>query len=323
MKIVKNIFKGIGIFFTSLITLIVITLILLVLFRGAMYDDFYKNGKKTDVKIQGLDANYCPQGLDYDKDTNMYFFSGYMTTKEASRIYIYDYNNQSSKLINLANEDSSIFKGHIGGIAVKDNYVYLSNDQEILTINKERLINAENESVVTIDSRLKVNNEASFVFAGQDKLWVGEFYMKGKYETAESNHYTYNGEEFKAIVEGFDYDSTKTNGVSETSSVKISIPKKVQGFCITDSGKIALSISYAIVNSQLLIYDNVFETQSPKDNHYYLDKGNLLQDIAVMPMTEDLDYHNGKIYINFESASKKYKLGNIYPSKNVYTYDIK
>ena len=106
--------------------------------------------------------------------------------------------------------------------------------------------------------------------------------------------------------------STKTNGISETSSVKISIPKKVQGFCITDSGKIALSISYAIVNSQLLIYDNVFETQSPKDNHYYLDKGNLLQDIAVMPMTEDLDYHNGKIYINFESASK-----------NVYTYDIK
>ena len=53
MKIVKKIFKGIGIFFTSLITLIVITLILLVLFRGAMYDDFYKNGKKTDVKIQG------------------------------------------------------------------------------------------------------------------------------------------------------------------------------------------------------------------------------------------------------------------------------
>lgn len=85
----------------------------------------------------------------------------------------------------------------------------------------------------------------------------------------------------------------------------------------------SFTISYAIVNSQLLIYDNVFETQSPKDNHYYLDKGNLLQDIAVMPMTEDLDYHNGKIYINFESASKKYKLGNIYPSKNVYTYDIK
>ena len=88
MKIVKNIFKGIGIFFTSLITLIVITLILLVLFRGAMYDDFYKNGQKTDVKIQGLDANYCPQGLDYDKDTNMYFFSGYMTTKKL-REYIF------------------------------------------------------------------------------------------------------------------------------------------------------------------------------------------------------------------------------------------
>ena len=43
MKIVKNIFKGILIFFTSLITLIVITLILLVLFRGAMYDDYYSS----------------------------------------------------------------------------------------------------------------------------------------------------------------------------------------------------------------------------------------------------------------------------------------
>ena len=59
MKIVKNIFKGIGIFFTSLITLIVITLILLVLFRGAMYDDFYKNGKCMIVSA-GLGEHTVP-----------------------------------------------------------------------------------------------------------------------------------------------------------------------------------------------------------------------------------------------------------------------
>ena len=39
------------------------------------------------------------------------------------------------------------------------------------------------------------------------------------------------------------------------------------------------------------------------------------------PMSEEVDYIDGKVYISFESAGKKYKSINVFRQENVLAFD--
>ena len=45
---------------------------------------------------------------------------------------------------------------------------------------------------------------------------------------------------------------------------------------------------------------------------YYFDSTNLVSDLSAPPMSEGIEYHDGRIYISEEAASNKYIFGKLY-----------
>lgn len=319
MNIVKKTFKWIGITLGSLIALIVITILLLIACRGAMYSTFYSKSEKL-VALPGLDQKFCQQGLAHVPEDDTYIFSGYMTDGTSSKLFITT--GEETKELVMAKADGSNYTYHLGGVAVHNDFVYLTGNKAIDVISYDTIKNAEDGSTVKVEYSKKVDNNCSFIFADDYYLWVGEFYRPGVYETDESHHYTSNGETFKAIAEAYEYDETTSTKISNKKSLTLSLPDQVQGLCMTDSGKFVISISWSIFHSRLVTYEPVLNTQTPEDSHYYLYSSAIVENIANFPMSEDIDYHDGKVYISYESATKKYRMFNIYPTRNVYSYQV-
>lgn len=111
-----------------------------------------------------------------------------------------------------------------------------------------------------------------------DKLYVGEFYRKGNYETNPLHHVTTNnGTQNKAFVYEYSLSTSSEFGVSKLSASNLpedmkvpkiqyiySIPDKIQGFARikentensnTNTGKLVLSQSWGLPNSTLYYYD--------------------------------------------------------------------
>lgn len=317
MIVVKKVFKWIGITLGSLVAMIFVTLLLLVSCRGAMYSQFYSKAEKL-VDIPGTEQKFCQQGLAYEPTDNTYIFSGYMTDGTSSKLFVTT-ENETKELI-LAKANGSNYTQHLGGVAVHNDLVYLTGDKAIDVISYETIKKAKNGSTIKVEYSKKCERSYAFIFADDYYLWVGEFYRPGNYETDESSHFSSKGETFKAIAEAYEYDETTMTKLAEKKSLTLSLPEQVQGLCMTDSGKIVVSISWSIFNSRLITYEPVLNTQTPDDSHYYLYSSAIVENIATFPMSEDLDYHDGKVYINYESASQKYRMFNIYPTYNVYSY---
>jgi len=55
---------------------------------------------------------------------------------------------------------------------------------------------------------------------------------------------------------------------------------------------------------------------------WYLDNEALISKMNAPSMSEEIVFNNGRIYILFESASKKYKVFNRKQLKNVYSLPI-
>lgn len=328
----------------SVVILFLVTVLVLCCVRVPMYRTFL-NRAETEVLIPGLDAPYCPQGLAYVAKDQTYLFTGYMTDKTASRIYVVNAEEKVG-MVTLENIDGTPFLGHAGGIAVHNDSIYIATDQQVYMLPYQEIVQkAYEETTVSIvmDCSFPVHNEASFVFANEEGLWVGEFYLKGKYETDVSHETTTkDGSISHAWIECFPF--AKEDGTDEDTALPyhlhsllpshiLTIREKVQGFAMDDAGCYYLSCSYSIKHSYLYRYRALEDTEKTAPDRttiiseknipvFDLDSTRLLEKTRVMPMSEDLDYADGKIYINFESACKKYRLFNIYPTKHVMSYKI-
>ncbi len=343
MFIIRKILKICFSFIGSVLGILIVAILALLCLKTPIYRTFL-NSAQNEVKIPGLSEPYCPQGLDYVEEDNLFIFSGYMTDKTSSRIYLNDYDNKVG-MVSIPNYNDKTFTGHVGGIAVHDDYVYLSNSKKIYVLSysaiKDNCYKPLSEQEELEMTAFSVNSNASFVFSNHESLWVGEFYMSQKYETDPSHHFeTSDGSVNCAFVE--QYLFAKNDGSDEAEALQyglhsltpqriLTLPQKIQGFAIDDEGRIYLSESWSIYHSYLHIYNALSDTQEADRiiciNESYipvfdLNSTNRIKKIRVMPMSEDLDYANGKIYINFESACKKYRLFNIYPTSSVMSYSV-
>lgn len=329
MKKTRKVFVILCIIFSSLFLLL--SFATLFYFYADSYDDFFARAEKS-VNIPGIEDGFTQQGFTYVRGEDIYAFSGYMNNSSLpSRIYFVDSADQTVKYVTLKFKGEDYF-GHAGGLAFYENLFWLAGtDGIVYTFYLSDCLNAENGGAVDIKDSFNVGNNADFCSVVNNTLYIGEFYRAGNYETDKSHHIECADGINKALVYSYEIDENSFGGVqSLVPNSALSIPNLVQGMTITDSGKIVLSTSYSIPNSTIYVYKNVFSKQAEKsiliENNlvplYVLDSEVLEEKISAPCMTEDLDYVDGKVYISFESACKKYSLFVREQVPNVYSIKI-
>lgn len=283
------------------------------IFKYAIYSDFY-NVRENLGTIPGLNDGFTPQGICVNEENEVYLMTGYQKDHTSSRIYITngdDYN----RYVLLLKEDNTPFTQHNGGIATTNDKVYISTDSKIYILDLNVLLNKETKTMI-MDTYVEVNNEASFVFSNDEHLYVGEFTGAGSYSTNHSiqtNDGTYN-----AILTKYSLSDLAT------PLCIYSIRDKVQGMAMNEEGDIVLSTSYGLKDSMFYKYDNENITDPKKTFEgvplYYLD--NPSKTLKAPPMSEDMDYSNGKWITYTESACDKYVFGKFFFATYFYGFTL-
>lgn len=320
----------------SLKVLIIVSSIVVVLFSAVMIYYFgasyplYEKYVNEEFKIPGLNDGFTPQGFDYNDVSESYLISGYMKDESASRIYIVK--NEDVKFVTLT-VDGKDFTGHMGGITSYGNCVWISSEKKVYRFDLNNVIMAKNGDKVNVIDYFETNNGADSILAKDGMLWVGEFYKKGKYDTESSHHIlTKSGETNYAITFCYEINENEEYGIKSTTPIKgISTPSQVQGMEILDDGKIVFSTSYSIPSSHLLIYKSILQIEHVEDvlidgnsiPVYVLSSSDLVCDIKAPSMSEEIVLKDNKLFILYESASKKYKLVNRTRIDKVHVLDIK
>ena len=320
------------------ITLLVVGLVLLTLvaaviiyYFGITYP-YYNSIKQVEFEIPGLKEKFVPQGFDFDEETSNYFISGYMSNETSSRLYFLPEETPTDyKYVTLTVEGVD-HVGHLGGVAVGENYVWVASDKVVYRINKAEILNAENKAEIEIVDHFTPGNGADSITIYDNKLWVGEFYMKDKYETPTAHHIEVeDGETNRAIAYCYEIDETKPYGIAETNPIAgLSLPDKVQGFDFTADGKIILSTSFSIPKSHIYIYENALtddnkinvEIESGNIPVYKISSSKLTKDIEAPSMSEEVVVKEGRLFVLYESACSKYKFVNRTRIDNVHSISI-
>ncbi len=308
------------------VVLVLLATAVLIYYFGASYPEYDKT-KQIEFSIPGLNENFVPQGFNYDEVSDTYLISGYMADGTASRIYRVKGNDKTSLGFVCLKDGESLHKGHMGGITSHGDTVWIASNGKVYRTNKTQVLSGESGSSVNAIDNFDPKNNSSFITAFDGKLWVGEFYRSGNYETDES-HYLKVDEKVtnKALAFSFVIDEGAQYGISSlTPTMALSLPNQIQGINFTSDGKVITSSSYSIPDSHITVYKDVFTsdylTQMTVDGNvlpvYVLKSQNLLRDVSAPAMSEEIVVKNDRIYILYESACSKYKLVNRTRTTNV------
>lgn len=287
----------------GILALVILVLGALNVAKFMIYSEYY-SAKDNLCKNPGLSDGFVCQGICSVDGTDKILVSGYMKDKTPSRVYVTDTDNDSY-YVELSRSGKE-FTGHAGGISMNGDTVYIANGSRLYSFPLTALLDASEGQTVEIGEGVEVNNSASFCYADDKYVYVGEFHDGGKYvtehpyETAEGTHY--------AIVSRYTHDDL-------TAPDKIySIRDKVQGICFTPDGKVVMSTSYGLKDSHYYVYNEADARDSGEvlDGApvYYLEE--CQKDIKGPAMAEGLDYLDGKIITLTESASDKYIFGKFF-----------
>lgn len=314
-------------------------------------------------------ANYEVKNEDSgeaSKKIQSYFFvSAYMTDGSPSRIYVTGEDTGYVGYVTMKTESGEDFYGHCGGVAINNNptssyysyytlwvtsdsYVYCAKASEEYvkakkSIAQEIIEKAAEHGSVQFTASFKANCNASFCYyyddpsqssITYDRLYVGEFYRPGNYETDKSHRLkTPNGYNNTAFMYEYTVNTTSKFGLTTLSNntskpvtgenvvPKInyifSLPEQVQGVAWSDrtsysanNGILVLSQSYGLANSHLLCFDYSSVTSTAKRKRYNEvseDKTNFVYDGVFtnnVPYTDDtlyvyfVDKNDGEAFIN-------------------------
>lgn len=295
--------------------------------------EYYANSEKAFI-IPGLSDGMVHQGLAYDSENGVFFITGYRPDKKASQVSLVSRaDGKEMKRINLANEDGTAFTGHVGGITLHGDYVYVADSKGLVIFNKADFTAAKSGDSVSAAGLFKTYTEndrlhVAFTHVEGDKIYVGEFYREANYPTPDSHKYkTAAGDETNALIIAYKLDPSAPFGISDKIEFAYSVTSLVQGMCFDAEGKIYLSTSYAVAFSHIYRYDEpvregevtVLGQTVPR---YVLDRSSLGCDIKLAPMAEEIVIVDGKIYTMCESATNKYIFGKFTSAKYCYATDL-
>ncbi len=294
------------------------------------YGYFFQNAK-AEFAIPGLWTNFVPQG--YDKlDDGSYLISGYDKSDDApSSLYIV--NDGKSERVNLYNADGSAYVSHAGGVTHFKDFVYVAyNTGEDITYCDMFLLSdvLDGDGKATKADTVPLPNRISYCSVYGNRLYAGAFYRDGSQYLTPENHQltTPAGDKNTALMMVYALDETTGKPTSDKPELVYSTTSNVQGMCLTDNGEIVLSTSWSIYPSELFVYD--LETASKGEWDYngekiplvYLDAACLSQSIVCPPMSEELVYQDGRVYILTESACMKYLYGKLTSGNFLYSIPL-
>ena len=293
--------------------------------------DFYSNSTAA-LLIPDLSEDFIPQGIAYDSSREIIFITGYMSNGKSSPIYAFD--KKSGKLrkkILMKTETGEDFVGHAGGLSVYEDHVYIagSTDACMYSFAIEDILNAEDGSSLQIKHWVSLKNgedylRVSFTSVDDECLYAGEFHKGLLFYTNKSHKVEYDGTKQKAYLFGFSLDE---NGNAVPKRV-YSIPDDVQGACFT-SEYVFLSKSNVLLPGVILSYSlkelkqagtkKVLGVEVPL---YVLTEDNTTKTTDIPLMPEEVVPVDDRLYLIFESASNRYKIGRSYGLDKVYSAPV-
>ena len=326
----KKAFKIIGIVLGAIVALFLVLYAVLAIIRSVAYKESMQL-REYVCTIPEIGSGYAPQGIGYSEEQDLYIMTGYDKNDDT---VLYLVKDDVPTRVYLSDEKGSTLKGHAGGVTCTKDFVYIANGHKLDVFSLQALMNANGNKVNAL-SHFPVDNSAAFCFSDNEKIYVGEFYRAGNYETDVAHYYTSpNGDENKAIVSCYPLDES---GAIESDSPEyaISITGLVQGFAVKD-GTYILSRSYGLANSQLEYYSEpkdsgttvtiTFELEPERSAMqiplYYLDSSNLVKSLTLPAFSEDLTVKGDCVIVTNESACNKYIVGKLFAANKVYAYPI-
>lgn len=307
-------------------TVIIIAILLIGIRVGEKiaFAGFY-NDARSELPVPGVNSGFVGQGLDYVEEEGVFVTCGYSAKKgEASMAYVMKEDGSSVKC-ELKKADGSAYTGHTGGIAHYKDYCYITGADgcDVFSLS-DILAGGEAKKIGEIKS--PEGHDPAFVTVHGGKLYEGSFYRAGNYENPDNEKITTpNGDENKALIYVYDLDDNAQFGVDQKPVAAYSTTGLVQGACFTET-QIVLSTSYGLAASHLKYYDlskAVREQKTIGQNTlelYYLDGSCLERDVTAPPMSEEIVYKDGRIFIMTESASNKYIFGKFMSGRYMYSF---
>lgn len=293
--------------------------------------EYYSNSEKA-FKIPGVNDGMILQGLAYDESSKWFYVTGYRTDGAASQVGIVS-DGKELKRVNLADPEGAPYLGHVGGITVTEKFVYVADENGLIVYAAEDFASVKDGgivcalgyfSTVTQDDKLGV----AFVHAEGERIYVGEFYRAGNYETLDTHRYTTAaGDENTALILEYRLDETAEFGIAPEIEAAYSIPSLVQGMCFDEAGRFCLSTSYGPAFSHIYVYgeakqEGEMTVLGQIVPRYVLDSSNLVLDMKIAPMSEEIVVLDGKLYVMCESASDKYIFGKFTSAQYCYATDL-
>jgi hypothetical protein len=333
-----------------LVALAVFVAIILVAVLGfKLYDyivayDFYTNSEVAFATPGVNNSDFVPQGMDYVEDDKVFIFTGYMSDSTASRVYV-RHEDGTLTHTQLVYNDGRPYNEHTGGIECYGDYIFITDTTGIFIFSYSDILEGKETTPVLCEASLHVDPAHCFIYSndGKDYLLAGSFFYEGSYDTPPQERIpTPAGETNPSIILIYPLnpDATKASEViAEEPIAGLSTPQKVQGMCFTDDGKMVISTSWSITPSEILFYDEAkieaskveayqFKGATKKGEEfdltvdlYFADSSNYVGKVVAPPMSEELVYLDGKIYVFNESACNKYIFGKLTTGFNLYAYD--
>ena len=298
-----------------------------------VYASFYQKADKA-FAIPGLSDGFVPQGLDYlteGEKSGSFLSCGYMANGKPSCVYLTDKDGKSTCTV-LKNQDGSDYTGHTGGIAHTDDYLFITSSDGLDVFALSDV--AEGQASATQIGHILTYNDPAWCYIYDGYLFAGEFYRAESHETPASHRMTTPcGDENTSIVTVFALTSVSDEAhpfsVNPTPVAVLSTPDKVQGFCVTDTGEVAISTSWGFATSHIYLYDaqklvpdGTFTVNGTDVPLLYLDSSALTRTVKAPPMSEEILCLDGKLYVQNESASNKYVFGKFMSGNHLYRYDL-
>ena len=334
-KTAKKTLIIIGSILGSLVGLFLLLYLILAIIGCVMYDEA-RDIRKYVCDVAGISDGNAPQGITYSKERDVYIQTGY-DGDNTTLLYVTE--NGKSRRVKLADKDGKTLKGHAGGVTCTKDCVYIANGSNLHMFSLAELVGAGSDTI-QVKRVFSVDNNAAYCYSDDIKLYVGEFYRAGNYETDTAHHYTTpNGQDNKAIVSVYALDSdglliTENDG-QPYPEYCISVTSLVQGFATTD-GAFIMSRSYGLKNSSLEYYrtpedsgttitvkfktnENAEQKQVPL---YYLDNTALYKSVTLPSFSEDITIVNDRVVVTNEASANKYFIGKLFGAGNVYSYPI-
>lgn len=285
---------------------------------------------KTQFVIPGLDRDMTPQGIGYSEKTGLVYITSYAAGGAASVISAVSLETGEPEAeYRLLNGDGTPFTGHVGGIAVTEDYIYFSVSQDFeksFSVAELPLteLPASGRHDVTWKETIPLPVSPSFLNYSQSVLWVGNFYHPpAGYELPPELPYTTAGAgvEYGCYILGFRLDGGRLTAPAgekyPVPELVLAAPDRLQGVVRLEDG-VVLSQSYGRKNnSALLVYslaaDELPDTSLDICGHrvpaYVLDGLRLREALTAMPMAEGLCLSPKGVLVLFESGSSRYQNG--------------